>query len=82
MNEDSFIKGVNMLTSKEKIIIAALNQFSRKGLSATRIQDIATEAGISQGLLYRYYKSKNEIYVDLIEVALDKMNEAVEGLHL
>lgn len=80
MNEDSFTKGANMLTSKEKIIIAALNQFSRKGLFATRIQDIATEAGISQGLLYRYYKSKNEIYVDLIEDALDKMNEAVEGI--
>ncbi|WP_027398963.1 TetR/AcrR family transcriptional regulator [Anaerovorax odorimutans] len=68
--------------SKEKIIAAALNQFAKNGLFATRIQDIAGEAGISQGLLYRYYSSKNEIYVDLIEDALDKMNEAVNSVQV
>jgi len=62
--------------SKEKIREAALSQFARKGLFATRIQDIAEEAGISQGLLYRHYKSKAEIYSDLIEDALDKLNDA------
>lgn len=62
--------------SKEKIRIAALNQFSKKGLFATRIQDIAIEANISQGLLYRYYSSKDEIFIDLINDALDKINEA------
>ncbi len=66
--------------SRERIIEAALHQFSLKGLSATRIQDIAEEAGVSQGLLYRYYASKNDIYVDLIEDALDKMNEAAAAL--
>lgn len=62
--------------SKQKIRSAALNQFSKKGLFATRIQDIAMDADISQGLLYRYYSSKDEIYIDLIEDALDKINEA------
>ncbi len=64
--------------STEKIIGAALIQFSKKGLFATRIQDIAAEAGISQGLLYRYFPSKNEIYVALVEDALDKMNQKAE----
>lgn len=64
--------------STEKIIGAALIQFSKKGLFATRIQDIAAEAGISQGLLYRYFSSKNEIYVALVEDALDKMNQKAE----
>lgn len=62
--------------SKQKIRSAALNQFSKKGLFAARIQDIATDAGIAQGLLYRYYSSKDEIFIDLIEDALDKINEA------
>lgn len=66
--------------STEKIIGAALIQFSKKGLFATRIQDIAAEAGISQGLLYRYFSSKNEIYVALVEEALDKMNQKAEEL--
>jgi AcrR family transcriptional regulator len=57
---------------KEKIRNAALLQFVKQGLFATRIQDIATEAGIAQGLLYHYYPSKEEIFVDLINEALDK----------
>ena len=57
---------------KEKIRNAALLQFVKQGLFATRIQDIAAQAGIAQGLLYHYYSSKDEIFVDLINDALDK----------
>jgi AcrR family transcriptional regulator len=63
-------------TRKEKIRIAALQQFSLKGLCATRIQDIAEGAGMSQGLLYHYYPSKEAIYLDMINDALDKTNQA------
>lgn len=63
-------------TRKEKIRNAALRQFVKQGLFATRIQDIAAEAGIAQGLLYHYYASKDEIFVDLINDALDKTIEA------
>ena len=62
--------------SKEKIRNAALQKFSEKGFFATRIQDIAEEAGVSQGLLYRHYKSKEVIYVDLITEALNRIAEA------
>jgi len=55
--------------SKEKILAAALDQFAENGLFATRIQDIAEKAQISQGLLYRYYASKDDIYVELISEA-------------
>lgn len=61
---------------KESIRNAALVQFSKKGLFATRIQDIARSAGMSQGLLYHYYPSKDAIYVDLIDEALDKLMDA------
>lgn len=63
-------------TRKEKIREAALFQFVKQGLFATRIQDIAVEAGIAQGLLYHYYASKDEIFVDLINDALDKTIDA------
>jgi len=61
---------------KEKIRNEALHQFSKKGLCATRIQDIAEGAGMSQGLLYHYYPSKEAIYLDMICDALDKTNQA------
>lgn len=61
---------------REKIRIEALQQFSKKGLCATRIQDIAEGAGMSQGLLYHYYPSKEAIYLDMIDDALEKTNRA------
>lgn len=61
---------------KEKIRMEALQQFSKKGLCATRIQDIAKGVGMSQGLLYHYYPSKEAIYLDMINDALDKTNQA------
>lgn len=65
---------------KEQILSGALQQFAAKGLFATKIKDIAETVGIAQGLIYHYYKSKDEIYVELIEKALDKMNSAVFSL--
>ena len=62
---------------KEQILVEALHQFATKGLFATKIKDIAEAVGMAQGLIYHYYKSKDEIYVELIKNALDKMNTAV-----
>ena len=65
---------------KEQILLGALHQFATKGLFATKIKDIAKAVGMAQGLVYHYYKSKDEIYVELIKNALDKMNTAVFSL--
>lgn len=47
---------------KNEIIKTALTLFSKKGYELTTIEDIAKEMGVSQGLCYRYFKSKKEIY--------------------
>lgn len=70
---------------REQILSTALILFAKKGLAATKITDISTTAGISQGLLYHYYKSKEEIFVELLRDAYDKMIAALlalEGLPL
>lgn len=61
---------------KEQIRAEALKQFAKQGLFATRIADIALGVGMAQGLLYHYYPSKDAIFVDLINDALDKLNKA------
>lgn len=60
---------------RELILNEAINQFSKKGYYSTRICDIAQAAGISQGLLYYYYPSKEAIYVDLVNDSLERINE-------
>jgi AcrR family transcriptional regulator len=65
---------------REKILSSALSLFATKGLAATKICDIAEKTGMSQGLVYHYYKSKEEIFTWLIGSAMQKMNEAALNL--
>lgn len=67
-------------TRNAQILGAAVELFARRGLSATRIKDIAELAGISQGLVYHYYKSKEDIFIALIRNAFQSMNAALETL--
>ncbi len=52
---------------KRKIITAATKIFAFKGLAATKMADIATEAGISYGLLYHYFENKELIFKATVE---------------
>ncbi|HKT43734.1 MAG TPA: TetR/AcrR family transcriptional regulator [Gaiellaceae bacterium] len=47
---------------KRRVILdAAVRVFARKGFHASRVGDIAEEAGVAHGLLYHYFSSKNEV---------------------
>lgn len=56
---------------REQILQAALKVFSRRGLAATKISEIAKEAGLSHGLVYHYFNSKDEIFITLVKKALE-----------
>ena len=67
----------------EKLIVAASECFSEKGFAATSIREIATRAEISQGAMYTYFKSKEELFVAIVEeeqrIALGIYNESYVG---
>lgn len=65
---------------REQILKASLQVFAARGLSSATISDIARKSKISQGLLYHYYKSKEEIFTALIRTAIERMNEAAMQL--
>lgn len=46
---------------------AALRVFTRQGFHGTSVREIANEAGVSLGNIYNYYKTKEEIFVSLVE---------------
>lgn len=50
----------------EQILRAALVEFSRHGVAAARMDDIARRAGLSKGGLYAHFKSKDEIFETLL----------------
>lgn len=65
---------------REKILSAALLLFATNGLAATKVTDIATAVGMSQGLLYHYFNTKEEIFTELISGAFQRLNDACRQL--
>jgi TetR/AcrR family fatty acid metabolism transcriptional regulator len=67
---------------RDQILEAALEVFSRRGVFATRIADIAAEAGVAYGLVYHYFRNKEEILHTIFEVGWAELQgrlEAAEG---
>src|SRR3954467_13526181 len=56
---------------RANILEGARHAFARKGKAAT-MADVAQAAGVSQGLAYRYFAGKEEIYRELVEQALEQ----------
>ena len=57
--------------SKRQILDAAVKVFAQKGLANTKISDLAEAAGVSQGLLYRYFTDKDDVFIALLERAIN-----------
>ncbi|WP_119299736.1 TetR/AcrR family transcriptional regulator [Dongia deserti] len=53
-----------------EILDAALTVFVAKGFASTKLDDVATAAGISKGLLYRYFDNKAELFKEVIRQTL------------
>jgi TetR/AcrR family transcriptional regulator, fatty acid metabolism regulator protein len=46
---------------RRQLLDAAVRVFARKGFHASRVGDIAEEAGVAHGLLYHYFTSKDQV---------------------
>lgn len=68
---------------RQQILIAARTVFARKGIDETRMDDIVTEAGLSKGALYWYFKSKDDIintlFDDFFQVDMQELEEMVQS---
>ena len=50
----------------EEITAAALEAFAKNGYAATRVDEVAKRAGVSKGLLYLYFKTKEELFKSVV----------------
>ena len=63
--------------TKERILRAALKLFSVKGLKGTTMKDIARDAEITEGAIYRHFRSKEEIVEHLLKRVSGEIREMV-----
>ena len=62
----------------EQITRAALAAFAEKGYAATRVTDVARRAGVSKGLLYLYFRTKEELFKAVIKSVVSPRIEALD----
>lgn len=70
------IKAVRDRT-RERLLDAALTCFAERGYASTTSRDIAAAAGVSLGLAYRYFRSKDEMMATLVNDALAEVRRDV-----
>jgi TetR/AcrR family fatty acid metabolism transcriptional regulator len=58
---------------RERILDAAVRVFARKGFYATRVSEVAKAAGVADGTIYLYFKSKDELLVSLFEDRVERL---------
>lgn len=60
---------------KQQIRAAATRCFVRRGYAATRLLDIAREAGLSKGGVYFHYRAKEQLFHDILDAQLEAFEE-------
>lgn len=66
--------------STNKILEAAFKLMARNGYESTSISQIASEAGVSKGLMYNYFDSKEDLLKSLINKTIGESESLVGGL--
>ncbi|SDN52289.1 transcriptional regulator, TetR family [Fictibacillus solisalsi] len=64
--------------AKEKIQLAAMELFIKQGYHATSIDNVAKHAGISKGLLYNYFKGKEDLLATMVETRMGELIQVME----
>jgi TetR/AcrR family acrAB operon transcriptional repressor len=65
--------------TRETVLKAARKVFSRKGFSSTRLEDIASEAGVTRGAIYWHFEGKADLYNSLVDSYSALPVEIVQG---
>jgi TetR/AcrR family transcriptional regulator, fatty acid metabolism regulator protein len=63
---------------RRQILDAAIRVLARQGYHATRVSDIADEAGVAYGLVYHYFKSKDQVLNELFTERWSLLLAAIE----
>jgi len=62
---------------RSQILDAALDAFAQKGFHDTKVSEIAARAGVSQGTVYWYFKSKEELFQAVFKDRVEAMFQPI-----
>lgn len=62
-----------------RILSAAERVFAKRGFFASRVSEIAKDAGVADGTIYLYFKSKDDLLISLFESRMEQVNTALRA---
>ena len=65
---------------KEKILEVGIKEFASKGYEKANINIIAKKAGISIGLMYKYFSTKEDLFITCIQRGMRILSQVIEEI--
>ncbi|MBD8637492.1 TetR/AcrR family transcriptional regulator [Stenotrophomonas sp. CFBP 13725] len=69
-----------MAGARERILLAARELVAAGGYRNAPVTAVATQAGVSTGLIYRHFPSKAELFVEVLSAAVEHEVQILEGI--
>ncbi|MGV6872102.1 TetR/AcrR family transcriptional regulator [Pseudochelatococcus sp. B33] len=68
--------------SRDKILSAALQEFAMKGIDGARVDEIALASGVNKNMIYHYFGSKENLFVEVLESVYETVRSRQDDLSL
>ena len=65
---------------RQRVLYSAKHAFADKGFTGANVNDIARDAGISVGALYKYFRSKEDIFLAIIDASRERIESTLDGI--
>ena len=65
---------------RERILKAAIKVFARKGFYAARVSEIAKAAGVADGTIYLYFRTKDDVLTSVFESRITRLVEVLREI--
>jgi AcrR family transcriptional regulator len=66
--------------AREKLLETAIRIFAEKGYAGTSVREIVEQAGVSKPVLYYYFKSKEGLFLAILDMAEDLQKDLLAGV--
>lgn len=76
-NLDLDLSSLNLLEKEERILKSAISIFSHKGFHAATTKEIAAGAGVAEGTVFKYFKTKKGILRNIVIRLIDLAGESL-----
>ncbi len=67
----------NKQLRKENLYVAAVTLFRQRGFDETRVEEITRAAGVANGTLFNYFRTKEDVFLYIGELHLSRLDGSI-----